>query len=90
MTVLVTAASRHGTTTEIAQALADGLRRRGVDVEVRDPRDVVDADGHEAVVLGSAVYAGRWERDARALARRLASADAAAVRTARTAAPAPA
>ena len=73
MTVLVTAASRHGSTAEIAQALADGLARRGVAVEVRDPRDVPDGAGHDAVVLGSAVYAGRWCRDARALAARLAA-----------------
>ena len=33
--------------------------------------DVRDLEGYDAVVLGSAVYGGRWRRDARRLLRRL-------------------
>ena len=71
MTVLVTAASRHGATAEIARALAEGLARRGLGVQVVPPAAVHDLQGYDAVVLGSAVYAGRWRRDARALAARI-------------------
>ena len=65
MKVLVAAASKHGATLEIAEAIGRGLRERGLDVEVRD----IDADGGlgevDACVLGSAVYVGRWLGPAR-------------------------
>ena len=55
MTVLVTAASRHGATREIAEAIGRTLVERGVAVDVTDPGEVSDLSGYEAVVLGSAV-----------------------------------
>lgn len=70
MTVLITAASRHGGTTEIADAIAKGLRSAGVDVEVRAPEDVASVDGFDGVVLGSGVYAGHWLAAARKFAER--------------------
>ena len=72
MRVLVTAASKYGSTEEIATAIADGLGSRGLDVTVAHVDEVEDAGGYDAVVLGSAVYAGRWMRPARALATALA------------------
>ena len=39
MRVLVTAASRHGATHEIADAIAAGLERRGVEAEARHAED---------------------------------------------------
>jgi menaquinone-dependent protoporphyrinogen oxidase len=65
--VLVTAATRHSATGEIAVALAraiDGPRR---DIEaVFFPVDQrPDPRPFDAVVLGSAVYAGRWQDAAR-------------------------
>jgi menaquinone-dependent protoporphyrinogen oxidase len=70
MHVLVTAASRHGATTEIADAIAKGLRAAGVDVELRAPQDVASVDDYDAVVLGSGVYAGHWLAPARQFAER--------------------
>jgi len=67
MRVLVTAASRHGATHEIADAIAAGLKRRGVDAEARHTEDLASADGYDAYVLGSAVYVGRWLDTARDL-----------------------
>lgn len=63
--VLVTAGSKHGATHEIGDAIARALKEAGlaamsVPVE-RDP----DPAGSDAVVLGSAVYAGRWRDEAR-------------------------
>jgi menaquinone-dependent protoporphyrinogen oxidase len=58
--VLVTAASRHGATHEIASAIAAGLRHRGVDAEARATEELSSLDGYDAFVLGSAVYIGRW------------------------------
>ncbi|MGY1700266.1 flavodoxin domain-containing protein [Geodermatophilus sp. SYSU D00766] len=72
----MTAASRHGSTAEIARVLADevagcpagraaGLQSSAVPVEARP-----DPARWDAVVLGSAVYAGRWLQPAHDLAVR--------------------
>lgn len=65
MGVLVTAASRHGATEEIARALRDELAAVGVDASFARPEDAVVDAGVEAVVVGSAVYFGRWLEPAR-------------------------
>jgi menaquinone-dependent protoporphyrinogen oxidase len=67
MRVLVVAASKHGSTAEIATALGESLARRGITAVVNDVADVSDFEGFDAVVLGSAVYAGRWQKAAREL-----------------------
>lgn len=69
--VLVVHASRNGSTAEIAEAIADELRDRDIDADCMGvdaaPRHVTEYD---AVVLGSAVYAGRWLHEARRFLRR--------------------
>jgi menaquinone-dependent protoporphyrinogen oxidase len=72
MNVLVTAATRHGATLEIAEAIADVLRRRGLDVVVLAPHDVRSVEDYDAVVVGSAVYTGRWLKPATELVERSA------------------
>jgi menaquinone-dependent protoporphyrinogen oxidase len=72
--VLVTAASRHESTREIAAAIAAGLIDRGIDSVAVSAEDVTTLDGFDAVVLGSAVYMGRWLGEARRLAQIQASA----------------
>jgi menaquinone-dependent protoporphyrinogen oxidase len=67
MRVLVTAASRHGATHEIATAIAEGLDRRGVVAEARPVEELAGLDGYGAYVIGSAVYVGRWLEPAREL-----------------------
>ena len=74
MKVLVTAASKHGATGEIAQAIADALRDPGLDPTVLEPERVERVDGYDAVMLGSAVYAGHWLKPARELAARCGTA----------------
>ncbi|NNC79168.1 MAG: flavodoxin [Acidimicrobiales bacterium] len=64
MRVLVVSASKHGSTTEIADAIAEQLRTRGLEVGCAEPEDA-RAPGYEAVVVGSAVYAGSWLKPAR-------------------------
>jgi menaquinone-dependent protoporphyrinogen oxidase len=63
--VVVTAASRHHATSEIAEAIAAGFVQRGVDAEARPLEQITSLDGFDAVVLGSAIYMGRWLRAAR-------------------------
>jgi menaquinone-dependent protoporphyrinogen oxidase len=60
MKVLVTAASRHGSTAEIAAAIARVLRLRGLAADLLEPAEVCDLSEYDAAVLGSAIYAGRW------------------------------
>jgi len=66
MRVLVTAASRHGATHEIAAAIAAGLVRRGVEAQACPVAGLDGLDGYDAYVIGSAVYVGRPVSIARA------------------------
>lgn len=60
MRVLVTAASRHGSTMAIAEAIGQRLRDEGVEADVQPVGEVRSLDPYEAVILGSGVYIGRW------------------------------
>jgi menaquinone-dependent protoporphyrinogen oxidase len=71
MRVLVTAASRHGSTAEIAARIGTTLATHaGLEVTVRDAVDVEDVSGYDAFVLGSAIYMGHWLEAARDLVQR--------------------
>ncbi|MER6808807.1 flavodoxin domain-containing protein [Spirillospora sp. NPDC000708] len=74
MKVLVAYASERGGTAEIAEWIGAELLRTGVDAEVSPARDVTTLDGFGAVVLGGALYAGRWHREARHFVRHHAGA----------------
>lgn len=65
MKVLVASASRHGSTSEIAESIGGRLRAAGLDVDVLAMHDVDTVYPYEAYVLGSAVYMGSWLREAR-------------------------
>ncbi len=60
MRILVIAASKHGATAEIADGIAGKFRESDLDVEIHTPDSVDSLDGYDAVVIGSAVYAGQW------------------------------
>lgn len=64
MTVLVTAASNHGATEEIAARIGDDLVREGIEVELKKPEEVRDIARYDAVVVGSGIYFGRWLKPA--------------------------
>lgn len=67
--VLVTYGSKRGGTAEIAQWIGDSLHGLGISAEVRPAREVRSLDGFRAVVIGGALYTGRWHRDARRCVR---------------------
>jgi menaquinone-dependent protoporphyrinogen oxidase len=69
-TVLVSAASRHGATAEIARAIGQALSEQGLTVRVIPPGDVRSLDGYDAVIIGSAVYMGHWLDPAKDLVNR--------------------
>jgi menaquinone-dependent protoporphyrinogen oxidase len=64
--VLVAYASRMGSTGEIAQRIAERLRAAGHETRVELVIDVPWADvaAYDAFVVGSAVYIGRWQKEA--------------------------
>jgi menaquinone-dependent protoporphyrinogen oxidase len=70
MKVLVTAASRHGATTEVAASIGAALQAAGLEVYVLHPAEVTAMDGYDAAVIGSAVYVGHWLDPVRDLVER--------------------
>jgi menaquinone-dependent protoporphyrinogen oxidase len=69
-TVLVTYGTTNGSTAEIAEAVADVLRKGGLTVESGPARSVTGVARYDAVVVGGGLYAGRWQKDARRFVRR--------------------
>ncbi|MFT3698626.1 MAG: flavodoxin domain-containing protein [Kofleriaceae bacterium] len=65
MRVLVAYASKHGSTTVIASVIATSLRDAGFEVDCLSVEKVERVDAYDAVVIGSALYAGRWLARAR-------------------------
>lgn len=65
MKALVTVSSKHGATAEIGEAIAQTLRDANIYVATIAPDHVESLDGYEAVVVGSALYMGRWMGEAR-------------------------
>jgi menaquinone-dependent protoporphyrinogen oxidase len=63
--VLVAYASKHGSTAEIAEAVAAEIREHGLDAACVEAGEVDGVERYGAVVLGSAVYMKRWQGDAR-------------------------
>ena len=58
--VLVTYASRTGTTAGVAEAIARILAEGGALVDVRPMTEVTDLTPYQAVVAGSAIQGKRW------------------------------
>jgi menaquinone-dependent protoporphyrinogen oxidase len=68
--VLVAYASKHGSTAALAEAVAKGLEEHGLDVALVEAGRVRSVEPYRAVVVGSAVYMGRWRPEAKRLLRR--------------------
>ncbi len=62
--VLVAYATKHGSTIEIAQKIGDVLKTAGLQVSVLPAEKVTDVTPYEGIVLGSAVYEGKWRKEA--------------------------
>ena len=68
---LVVHASTHGSTQAVAEAVAATLTERGIAAEVRPAREVREPlRGRRLVVVGGAIYRGRWHRDAHRFLKR--------------------
>lgn len=62
--ILVAYASKHGSTRQVAQEIGKTLTEEGATVDVLEAKDVKDVSRYSAAVIGSAVYGGKWMREA--------------------------
>ncbi len=62
--ILVTYASKHGATAEIAERIGALIAQQGREVETLPVDRVSGLAGYSAVVLGVALYMGRWRKEA--------------------------
>ena len=62
--VLVVYASKYGATAEIAKKIGDVLCQADLPTDVLPADCLGDLSAYSAVVLGSAVYIGRWRKEA--------------------------
>lgn len=62
--LLVTYATRYGSTQEVAEKIASTLEKAGLVVDVQRMRDVRTLAGYRAVVLGAPLYMFHWHKDA--------------------------
>jgi menaquinone-dependent protoporphyrinogen oxidase len=63
--ILVAHASKHGSTHEVADAVAATLREHGLATNVQAAAEVDHLEGYDGVVLGAGLYMGRVHPDAR-------------------------
>lgn len=63
--ILVAYATKRESTHEVADVIAERLRMLGHEVNVWPAAEIGMLRPYGAVVLGGALYAGRWHRDAR-------------------------
>jgi len=68
--VLVTYASRFGSTAGVAERIAERLTEHGSHVELSSVDEVEDVSAYDAVVFGSAVFNQRWMPEAEEFVRR--------------------
>jgi len=68
--VLVAYATKKGSTREVAETVAEVLRERGSDVDLVPADAVGELGSYDALVLGGAIYMGRWHGDALRLLER--------------------
>jgi len=68
MKALVVHSSRHGATRGIAERIGATLREHGLEADVQAVGDHPDPSSYGAVILGSAVYFGKWMKEATSFA----------------------
>lgn len=77
MRILIATAGRHGGTDDVGRrlgaAIGEGLQSRGIaaEIKVTSASAVTDVSSYDGIIIGSAVYMGRWCKAARQLVSRV-------------------
>jgi menaquinone-dependent protoporphyrinogen oxidase len=58
--ILITYATKAGSTVEIAAVIGESLSKRGLTVDVKPVSENPSLDGYQAVLMGSAIRMGSW------------------------------
>ena len=58
--MLVTYATRAGSTVEVAAAIGEVIAARGFEVDIKPVKEKPSLDGYQAVLVGSAIRMGNW------------------------------
>lgn len=61
--ILVTYATRYGSTREVAETVTATLCENGLEADIQPMREVRTLAGYGAVVLGAPLYFGLWHKD---------------------------
>ena len=70
MRALVAYETGHGSTAEVAEAIAEVLRGKGAEVDVMRCRKVKEVASYDAVVVGSPIWVTKWLKPASRFLRR--------------------
>lgn len=62
--VLIAYASKHGSTAEIAKKIEEDLNQSGFECTTLPVKQVKDLSGFQAIVVGTGLYMGQWQKDA--------------------------
>jgi menaquinone-dependent protoporphyrinogen oxidase len=62
--ILIAYATRYGSTQEVAEAITTVLRQDGIKVDIQPMQAVKNLDNYSGIVLGAAIYNGRWHPEA--------------------------
>src|SRR5512133_2256422 len=73
MRILVTYGSKMGGTAGIAELVGQALTDAGFQADVRPVSEADNIEAYDAVLVGGALYSGRWHRRARRFVKRHAS-----------------
>ena len=68
--ILVGYATRNGSTQEVAETIAESLRKDGREVDIQPMRRVQTLAGYRMLVLGAPLYMFHWHKDALAFLSR--------------------
>ena len=70
MKVLLAYASKYGSTKAIAERIASKIRETGVTIDAVPAKQVDDASGYDAYIVGSALYILDWMKEAKEFVER--------------------
>ena len=74
MRALVVYGTKRAGTFGIAEWIGDTLTEAGIETDIRPANQRAHVDAYDAVIVGGALYAGRWHRHARRFVKRYAEA----------------